>query len=136
MLKLREWMETGVPEYGLLSFGQVQELQEVIRCGRHRFQQLAQCASDSWCRFNPVCLERPPYPCPSSLLKIERDELAKHLESERAVLQRAKGEYARTLLELQQQQAAAAAAAASPTVVRRRKKSSASKKTPRSTSFR
>ena len=121
-------METGVPEYGLLSFGQVQELQEVIRCGHHCAQQLASTVRIRFLLQIEIGLFGTPVLRTCSLLKTERDELAKHLESERAVLQRAKEEYARTLVEMQQQQAAAAAGAAATPVVRRRKKSSASKK--------
>eukprot|EP01046_Picozoa_sp_COSAG06_P077283 COSAG06_NODE_25089_length_645_cov_1.723443_2_plen_54_part_00 len=51
MLKLREWMEKGVPEYGLLSIAQVHEHEETAR-----------------------------------VLKAERDELAKRLESVRKPL--------------------------------------------------
>jgi hypothetical protein len=42
VLKLREWMETGVPEYGLLSFGEIQELQDATRCGRHYVHTVVQ----------------------------------------------------------------------------------------------
>jgi len=42
VVKLREWMETGVPEYGLLSFGEIQELQNAARCGRHYLQTAMQ----------------------------------------------------------------------------------------------
>ena len=154
MLKLREWMEKGVPEYGLLSIAQVHEHEETAR-----------------------------------VLKAERDELAKRLESvrktllfgaisirkrsmflnktgsgkmcgnaenggvflpqEHAQVAKIKAEFAQQLIEMQQQAAAAAHAAAvavaaaappprsprrSPTPRARRTKSkaSSSKKTPRS----
>ena len=44
VLKLREWMENGVPEYGLLSFGQIQELQAETRCVCHSSQAPNLCA--------------------------------------------------------------------------------------------
>lgn len=149
MLKLREWMENGVPEYGLLSFGQIQELQAETRCVCYSFQaqNLALVIFCSHRRRDAIrtmlaiflvfayCLTVPLAVCTHSNLKAERDELSKQLDSERSHLHRVKEEYARTLLELQQQQqaqqAAAAAAAVSPAARRRRTpktKSSTSKK--------
>jgi predicted SprT family Zn-dependent metalloprotease len=103
VLKLREWMEKGVPEYGLLSIAQVRRRKTHDHLFVVLSLSLSRARLGKLIRFDIKSGRTKPFPYLSSdcsrspmqvheheetarVLKAERDELAKRLESVRKTL--------------------------------------------------